>query len=170
MSFLPIMVPGFMLQAAGLGALETPVNQPLMEDGSQESRNSAPPVPTESRRLALETAGAFENEGFRIRDGEWHNSLSKGKEVFLQVNLFAGNQYWFVAASAGNSQKMRIVAFDTSGKPIQGESWQDGGAHPRSRTALGVAPAVSGVYFLAVELLDTPGTSPVDVSLVYAYK
>jgi hypothetical protein len=65
---------------------------------------------------------------------------------------------------------MRIVAFDASGKPIQGESWQDGGAHPRSRTALGVAPAVSGVYFLAVELLDTPGTSAVDVSLVYAYK
>jgi len=170
MGILPIMMPIPTLHASGSGTVESTVNQPLKEEVSQESRNAAPPVPTESRRLALETASAFENEGFRLRDGEWYNSLSKGQAAFLQVTLFAGNRYWFVAASAENSEKMRIVVYDASGKPLHGDSWQDNGAHPGSRTALGVAPAVSGMYFLAVELLDAPASFPVDTCLVYAYK
>ena len=57
------------------------------------------PIPTEGRRLALEAAGAFCNDGFRIRDGEWSSSLTKEAPVFLQLTLFAGNRYWFVAAT-----------------------------------------------------------------------
>ncbi len=142
----------------------------LTDQESPEPLNPAPPVPTESRRLALETAAAFENEGFRIRDSEWQNSLSKGQSAFLQICLFSGNQYWFVAASPTNAVKIRMVVYDPSGKPLKSDSWQDGGAHPGSRAALGFAPTISGMYFVAVEFLDIPGGSPNDVCFVYAYK
>ena len=61
--------------------------------------NPAPPVPTEARRLALESAGAFSNDGFRIRDAEWPFTLTKAASAFLRVTLFEGNHYWFVVAT-----------------------------------------------------------------------
>jgi hypothetical protein len=132
------------------------------------------PVPTESRRLALETAGAFENDGFRIRDGEWGASVAKGIPAFLQVTLFAGENYWFVAASPEAGVPLRVMIYDAAGKPFNGEVWNDksrsGGEQSGSRSAVGVAPTLSGKYFVGVELVEDHGDKPVDFSLVYCYK
>ena len=135
-----------------------------------DAQNRAKPIPSESRRLALETAGAFVNDGFRIRDGEWNGTLAKGKPLFLQVTLFAGESYWFVAASPVRGGVIRVTLYDSMGKPVKGEQWKtptgDGGA----RSAAGVAPGKSGTYFVGVELLEQPDPSAADFSLVYAYK
>jgi len=40
-------------------------------DSPAPSSNRTAPIPTEARRMALEVAGAFQKEGFRIRDGDW---------------------------------------------------------------------------------------------------
>jgi hypothetical protein len=124
----------------------------------------------EARRIALETANAFTNEGFRVRDGEWSPWISKNAPVFLQVTLFAGNRYWFVAATSVPGTKLRVSVYSAAGKSIKGEQWQDPLGKDCSRAAAGVAPEQSGEYIVGVELLDAPGTSPVGSCLVYAYQ
>ena len=134
------------------------------------AQNRAKAIPSESRRLALETAGAFVNDGFRIRDGEWNGTLSMGKQLYLQVTLFAGESYWFVVASPVRGGVIRVTLYDSAGKTVKGEQWKaptgDGGA----RSAASIAPAKSGTYFVGVELLEQPDPTSVDYSLVYAYK
>lgn len=134
------------------------------------SQNRAKSIPSESRRLALETAGAFLNDGFRIRDGEWNGTLTKEKPLFLQVTLFAGESYWFVAASPFRDGVLRVTLYDSAGKPVKGEQWRAPVGDAGARSAAGVAPAKSGAYFVGVELLAQPDSASAEFSLVYAYK
>src|SRR5882757_4165508 len=51
---------------------------------------------TTARISALDVAGAFSNDGFKIRDGHWAGTLKpKEKAILMTVNLYAGNQYFF---------------------------------------------------------------------------
>ena len=128
------------------------------------------PISMEPRRLALETAGAFENDGFRVRDGEWSGTLSKGMPLFLQVTLFAGENYWFVAASKATGALLRVTVYDASGKPVKSELWHNAANAEGTRSATGVAPTQSGKYFIGVEGKGSPSGQPLDFSLVYCYK
>lgn len=132
--------------------------------------NPASPVPTEARRLALEAAGAFVNDGFRIRDGEWTGMLFSGKPAFLKVNLFQGESYWFVGATPSTGAVLRITVYDAAGKPLKSEQWKDGAQGAGARCAAGIAPLQSGRYFVGVELMENPGGLPIEFSVVYAYK
>src|SRR5690606_826726 len=73
--------------------------------------HAAPPSDAEvkTRAEALEVAGAFSNDGFKIRDGHWSAPLDKEKPALLQVNLYAGNQYWFIAAATDEAQKIAVT-------------------------------------------------------------
>ena len=156
--------------ALGMCAAFSPISHAEGVTPTPDAQNRAKAIPSESRRLALETAGAFVNDGFRIRDGEWNGTLAKGKQLYLQVTLFAGESYWFVVASPVRGGLIRITLYDSAGKPVKGEQWKaptgDGGA----RSAAGIAPAKSGAYFVGVELLEQPDPVSADYSLVYAYK
>ncbi len=132
--------------------------------------NPSIPIPTESRRLALDAAGAFVNDGFRIRDGEWGGMLTKGAPAFLSVTFFEGVKYWFVGASSSSGALLRLTIYDAEGKPLKGEQWKDSARGAGTRCAVGVAPEKSGRYFVGVELMENPNGSPVDFSVVYAYK
>jgi hypothetical protein len=163
---------GFAIVAMTLsGRLVAAPDEQAVNEGM---KNRAAAIPSESRRLALETAGAFVNDGFRIRDGEWSGTLEKGAPLFLQVTLFAGESYWFVAASPMRGGVVRVTLYDSSGKRMKGEQWKDeikeGDLKPFVRSAVGVAPEKSGTYFVAVELLESSNGSPSEFTLVYAYK
>jgi len=120
--------------------------------------------------MALESADAFTNDGFRIRDSEWPFSLTKAAPAFLEVTLFSGNHYWFVTATPTAGVKLRVTLYDSSGHPMHSEQWQDSGEHGGSRAAAGIAPGESGNYFVGVDLPETPSDQPLDCSLVSAYK
>jgi hypothetical protein len=55
-----------------------------------------------ARKAALDLAGAFSNDGFKLRDGVWYGAIKPKDSQFVQVNLYAGNQYWFTAGATGN--------------------------------------------------------------------
>lgn len=132
--------------------------------------NPVQPIPTEARRLALESAEAFANDGFRIRDAEWPFTLGTGNPLFLQVTLFTGNRYWFVTATPTPGAKLRVTLYDNLGKPLKTQQWEDAGAHGGSRAAAGFAPELSGRYFVGVEIIQASTDLPLDCSLVIAYK
>lgn len=121
-----------------------------------------PAEPVSPRSRALELAGAFANDGYKIRDGFWTGSLEPGKPKILQVNLFSGNEYWFSAATLAPKAKLSVEVFDERGRPVEGERFQDG-----SVAAAGLAADASGKYFVRLTL---QGEEKADFCLVYSYK
>jgi hypothetical protein len=116
----------------------------------------------EARRIALDLAGAFANDGFKLRDGVAMGSLEPGKPKLVQVNLYAGNEYWFSLAGSGTAKKMAVTVFDETGKKIDAEPYQEG-----VTAAAGFSPEASGPYFIKVELIEGATAA---FCLLYSYK
>jgi hypothetical protein len=127
---------------------------------AQEAPDSREHVTARSK--VLELASAFANDGFKIRDGYWSGVLEPGKPQILEVNLFAGNAYWFSAAAPAPAGKLSVAIFDENGRPVEGQVYQDGSA-----AAAGVLPDASGLYFVRLELAEG---AKADFCLVYSYK
>jgi hypothetical protein len=116
----------------------------------------------EARKTALDVAGAFSNEGFKIRDGHWCGMITPHNHVLIAVNLFAGNQYWFSAGAAEPATKIAVSVYDETGKRVTTEQY-----NTDEKAAAGFSPANSGQYFVSVELIDGQEGS---FCLVYSYK
>ncbi len=116
----------------------------------------------EARKVALELAGAFSNEGFKIRDGHWAGAVKNGERALVAVNLYAGNQYWFSVGSDDQSAQVAVQLYDEGGKPLAAEDY-----HGEATAAAGFSPTISGQYFVAIAPSEpTAGT----YCLVYSYK
>src|SRR5438067_1201808 len=74
-----------------------------------------------ARKLVLDLAGAFSNDGFKLRDGNFSSAIAPKQNVLVQVNLYAGNQYWFSVGATGKATKLAIAVFDETGKPVKTE-------------------------------------------------
>jgi hypothetical protein len=115
-----------------------------------------------ARKNALDVAGAFTNDGFKLRDGHWCGIVNRQDHALIAVNLFAGNQYWFAVGTADNGKKIAVNVYDEGGKLVPTEHYQ--GAE---RAAAGFSPSESGQYFVAVDLEQG---DPTDFCLIYSYK
>lgn len=115
-----------------------------------------------ARQVALELAGAFSNDGFKLRDGHWAGTLARGEGRIIAVNLYAGNEYWFSVGAAGKAKKVSVEVFDETGAPVAGEKFDSG-----TKAASGVSVVNSGGYFIRVRLEEGEAAG---VSFVYSYK
>jgi hypothetical protein len=115
-----------------------------------------------ARADALDLAGAWSNDGFKIRDGYWTGVTTPTAPKLVQVNLFAGNHYWFSVAAHARAKGVSVAVFDESGKPVAVEPYADG-----VRAAARFSPLVSGPYFIQVTTKEGP---PSAFCLVYSYK
>src|SRR5712691_9193288 len=68
-----------------------------------------------ARQVALELAGAFGNDGFKLRDGHWAGTIAPNESKLVAVNLYAGNQYWFSAGATEQAKKLAVEVFDEMG-------------------------------------------------------
>lgn len=116
-----------------------------------------------ARKSALELAGAFSNEGFKLRDGHWSGSIKKGEPKVIQVNLYAGNEYYFAVSGTEKSKKMAVTAYDETGTALQIEEPYSEGF----TAAIGFSPIASGPYYVKVEELEG---EPTAYCLVCSYK
>ena len=78
-----------------------------------------------ARNIALDLAGAFSNDGFKIRDGHWAGAIKQGEQAVLTVNLYAGNQYWFSVGADESAKKFALQIFDENGKAVSTENFED---------------------------------------------
>ena len=115
-----------------------------------------------ARDTALRLAGAFGNDGFKLRDGNWAGTIAPGKAQILQVNLYAGNQYWFTLGTTPAGKKLAVSVYDETGKPLETEPYEG-----VSVAAAGFAPQASGPYYVKVEVADGASAA---FCLVYSYK
>jgi hypothetical protein len=115
-----------------------------------------------ARKDALELAGAFGNDGFKIRDGHSCGLLKPHDRALIAVNLFSGNQYWFSVGTAEPLKKVTVSLYDESGKQMTTENFSNG-----DKAAAGFAPENSGQYFVSVDSVEGQEGS---FCLVYSYK
>jgi hypothetical protein len=115
-----------------------------------------------ARRAALDLAGAFSNEGFKMRDGHWSGTIKPKEHALIAVNLYAGNQYWFSVGATEPAKKISVNLYDETGKLVQAESYNEG-----EKAAAGFSPTSSGQYYVLVDLVEGGESS---VCLVYSYK
>src|SRR5437899_11525890 len=139
---LPILLSIFVLAASLLGA----------ETDSE----------VEARKTALDLAGAFTNDGFKMRDGHWCGTIKPHELALVAVNLYAGNQYWFSVGAIDPAKKIAVNLYDEAGKQVVTENYNSG-----EKAAAGFSPTNSGQYFVSIDLVDGRESS---FCLVYSYK
>jgi hypothetical protein len=115
-----------------------------------------------ARSKALELAGAFSNDGYKIRDGYWPGEIEPNRPQFLEVNLFSGNEYWFSAAANAPGRKVAVSVFNEKGNPVDFQTYEDGQV-----AAAGFLPDVSGRYYVKLTLLEG---EKAQFCLLYSYK
>jgi hypothetical protein len=116
----------------------------------------------EARKAALDLAGAFSNDGFKMRDGHWCGTINPRDHAIIAVNLYAGNQYWFSIGATGGAKKLAVNVYDETGKQVTTESYNAG-----EKAAAGFSPTTSGQYYVMVALAEG---EPSSVCFVYSYK
>jgi hypothetical protein len=115
-----------------------------------------------ARKNALDVAGAFTNDGFKLRDGHWCGILKAQDHALIAVNLYAGNQYWFAVGAADPAKKIAVNIYDETGRLLTTEHYEGG-----DRAAAGFSPNDSGQYFVSVDLVEGGSSS---FCLIYSYK
>src|SRR3954451_19815288 len=115
-----------------------------------------------ARKDALELAGAFGNDGFKIRDGHSCGVLKPHDHALIAVNLYSGNQYWFSVGTAEPLKKAAVSVYDETGNQMTTENFSNG-----DKAAAGLAPEDSGQYFVSVDSVEDKDVS---FCLVYSYK
>jgi hypothetical protein len=115
-----------------------------------------------AHKVAFELAGAFSNDGFKLRDGHFAGPIKTKESHFVQVNLYAGNQYWFCAGATEGAKKLLVTVFDENGRQVLSESYQDG-----AKAAAGYTPTASGAYIIRIQ--ETEG-DPASFCFLYSYK
>lgn len=116
----------------------------------------------DARSSVLELAGAFQNDGFKVRDGYWAGDFTPGQSQLIAVNLYAGNAYWFLAASGPAGGDVNVEVFDEEGQPVETLPYSDEG-----RAGAGFIPEFSGEYFVRLSLGEGEAAP---ICLVYSYK
>lgn len=124
-------------------------------------QDAAPSAPTLRARLH-EFAGVLGNRGFKLRDGVWTGVLEGSHPRRLAVNLFAGNQYWFFAATSGAAETPEISLRDAAGKKIPLVASERGGV-----AAAGVTAPATGRYVLEI---GGPAKGSREFGAIYLFK
>jgi hypothetical protein len=116
----------------------------------------------EAHKIVLDLAGAFSNDGFKMRDGHWSGMLKPNERALIAVNLFAGNQYWFSVGATEPAKKIEVAVYDETGKLMTTESYNEG-----ERASAGFSPTSSGQYYISIGLLEGGESA---FCLIYSYK
>src|ERR1700751_17275 len=97
----------------------------------------------QAHKAVLDPAGAFSNEGFKIRDGHWTGTIKPHEHALIAVNLYAGNQYWFSVGATDAVKKLAVNVYDETGKLVESEGYNEG-----EKAAAGFSPTSSGQYYV----------------------
>ena len=99
--------------------------------------------------MALELAGAFSNDGFKLRDGHWAGTLAPNESKIIAVNLYAGNEYWF---SAGATERGETICGGSLRRNRR--AGRDENFNSRHESGCWITVTNSGQYFVRVRLAE----------------
>ena len=134
----------------------------LSAPAAPEPASAPTDAEVKARAGALEVAGGFSNDGFKTRDGHTFGKINPKEPKFIQVNLYSGNQYWFIAAASAPAKRIAVTVFDEKGKFVPTEVYEN-----NTQAAAGFSPQTSGPYIIRIEELSG---EPASFCLLYSYK
>lgn len=140
-----------MAASLSLHAEPTPAASPTPAATSESVAKAADSAAgAEARSATLELAGAFSNDGYKIRDSFYFGDLEQGASAVIEVNLFAGNEYWFCAAGNAPARKVSVKVYNEEGALVANQQYYDDGA----KGAAGLIAPESGKYLVKVTLTE----------------
>ena len=137
------------LAAAAENSFVDPMDEPTLGENTLRSK-------------VMDLAGAFSNDDYKIRDGFWFGAVEAARPKWIEVNLFAGNHYWFAAAAQPSVHKMGMSVLDATGNAVPGENYESGNI-----IAVGVAPEKTGRYYIKLQIFEG---ETANFCLLYWYK
>ncbi len=144
--FVPILA---LIAAAALSSGRAQSTPDAVPPAASAEDNDRAAAEAQARSAALELAGAFSNDGYKIRDGFYFGDLDSKAGAVIEVNLFAGDEYWFCAAANAPARKIAVKVYDEEGKPVDQQYYSDD-----SKAAAGIVAATSGKYLVKVSLVE----------------
>ncbi len=139
------------LPLAGLLRAEsTPSPAPAPSPTEETTAPATDDAEPKARSAALELAGAFSNDGYKIRDGFYFGDLAPGKPAVIEVNLFAGNEYWFCGAANDPTRKIAVQVFDEDGNLVKDQQLYEDG----TKAASGIVAPSSGKFLVRIALAE----------------
>lgn len=130
-----------------LGTIESVVTTPMAMDdqpGRPDGLGLSPENDLlQARQRAISLAGAFANDGYRLRDGSWSLYLSENQPALMAIWLFARNGVWFSAATADKGASPHLEIFSPEGTALPALRHQGPGV-----AAAGFLAPVTGKYFI----------------------
>jgi len=115
--------------------------------------------------FAYEAAEPYTKQGFSVREDAWAGDLGVKDQKAITMQLFRGNQYWFIIATdIARGAVVTVSIYDSTGKLVQSDSWQKGKAAGAT-----VTPTRSGTYYAIVTVMKSPAERT-SWAMVYAYK
>lgn len=130
--------------------------------GAPQAVNAPSDDEVKAQASAREVAGAFSNDGFKTRDGHTFGQVAPKEAKCIQVNLYAGNQYWFIAAAAAPAKRIVVSVYDEHGKLVPTELYEN-----NAQAAAGFSPRASGPYIVRIQEIEG---EPAAFCLLYSYK
>jgi len=152
-SILSLLLP-FIFTTLHLRAQVVTSNQPTTPD--------TPVADAAARSRASEFAEGITRDGYTLRDGAVLRAIDSTRPLLIEVNLFAGNHYWFCAAIPSPTDKLSITVLDEKHQPLDTLIYASG-----STVAAGITPRTSGRHFIRIAL---EGDEKTRVCFLYLYK
>ncbi len=103
---------------------------------------------------------------FILRQSWWQGQLNAGERNIIRHQLFNRNEYWFWAGCSDESAELSIHIYDSTGKLVEADSWQEGHV-----AAALVRPEKTDSYLIVVRMNRiASGQTPAEWAVVYGYR
>jgi len=127
-----------------------------------QAQSDTPAADAAARSRASEFAEGVTRDGYTLRDGSVIRNIDSASPLTIEVNLFAGNHYWFCAAASTPTDKLSIAVLNEKNEPLDTLRFAKG-----STVAAGIMPKSSGRHFVRIAL---EGDEKARVCFLYLYK
>jgi hypothetical protein len=114
--------------------------------------------------FAYEAATPFVRQGFVFREDAWGGDLGEFDQKAVSVQLFRGNQYWFVAATDQRNSVVTVHIYDSDGTIAESKYWQKG----RFSGAF-IEPKRTGTFW-AIITVEKSAEERTPWALIYGFK
>jgi len=109
-------------------------------------------------------------DDWKMRAGDSVFSLTPKMPRIIQVTLFSGNQYCFMASAPPPALALKISIFDSTGHEVKSDVWKDHLTTPQARASVKFLATESGTYFVKLTLVKSHGMTSAECTLLYGYK
>ncbi|MCS7008880.1 MAG: hypothetical protein N2035_03850 [Chthoniobacterales bacterium] len=122
------------------------------------------PTVNDALSFAYEGAEPYVRQGFTFREDAWGGDLGVGDRKAVRIQLFKGNEYWFITGTDKLKARVSVFVYDSEGRLVSRDHW-----HRSRYFGAFVAPPKTGAYWAIISVERSPAERTA-WALVYGYR